>query len=166
MKALSAPFDELEYEIRPDGFIYVPQALTLKRLNSVIGIGRWGLLLINASTEERDADISKVYYDGALMIRNCFVSRSIGESQFSKKNANTSKASALEAAKSDCRQRCCKDLGIATDSWNPSFIRKWQKENAVRVFVDNNGKKSVAWRRKDVDAFWNETGLVPNTPTP
>lgn len=165
MRSLSASFDDMDYEIRPDGFIYLPAALTLQRLNNVIGLGQWGLLLINASDEERTADVTKVYYDGALMVRNCFVSRSCGESQYSKKNANQSKASALEAAKTDCRQRCGKDLGIGTDAWNPSFTRRWQADHAIRVYVNDRGEQKVLWRRKDLEPFWNETGLVPNTPT-
>jgi hypothetical protein len=165
MTKLSASFDDMDFEIRPDGFIYLPAALTLQRLNNVIGLGQWGLLLINASEEERNADVTKVYYDGALMVRNCFVSRSCGESQYSKKNANQSRASALEAAKTDCRQRCGKDLGIGTDAWSPSFTRRWQRDHAIRVYVNDNGQNKVLWRRKDLDPFWNETGPVPTTPT-
>lgn len=166
MKALCAPFGDEEYEIRPDGFIYIPQSITLKRLNDVIGIGKWALTLINNGKDEVATDQFKVFFDGALIIRSCFVSRAVGESSYSRKNQNSSWASAFEAAKSDCRQRCCKDLGIANDAWNPTFMRRWKKEFAIRVFVkgDNNENK-VIWRRRDVEPFWNETGEVPTTPT-
>lgn len=162
MKALSAPFDDDEYEIRSDGYIYIPQVLTLQRLNQVIGIGKWSLLLINNGKDEIAKDQYKVFYDGAMVIRDCFVSRSVGEAQYSRNNKNQSWASAFEAAKSDCRQRCCKDLGIANDAWNPSFIRRWQKEHAIKVFVEENGQKKTVWRRKDLDPFYNETGPVPS----
>lgn len=165
MQKLSAPFDDLEYEIRPDGYIYVPQSITLKRLNDVLGIGRWGLTLIGARQQDLGNEQAKVFYDGAMVVRGCFVSRSCGEAHYSLKNKNQSWASALESAKTDCRQRCCKDLGIANDAWNPSFIRGWQKKHAVKVFVKKDDKKEIAWRRKDVDPFWNEVGPVPNTPT-
>jgi hypothetical protein len=111
-------------------------------------------------------DQFKVFYDGALMIRGGFVSRSCGEAQYSRRNQNQSWASALEAAKSDCRVRCCKDLGIDSDSRNPSFVRRWQKEHGIRVLVrDDQGRNSVVWRRKDIDPFWNEVGPAPTGPT-
>lgn len=166
MRDLAAPFDDLDYEITPQGFIYLPQAVSLKRLNDVIGIGNWGLLLINANHQLIKDGLTKVFFDGALLIRKCFVSRAVGEASYSEKNNNQSIASALEAAKSDCRQRCCKDLGIATDAWTPSFIRRWQKEHAIRVMVaDFNGKQTVAWRRKDLEPFHNEVSLAPDKPT-
>lgn len=166
MKALCAPFADEEYEIRPDGFIYIPQSITLKRLNDVIGIGKWALTLINNGKDEVSPGQFKVFFDGALIIRSCFVSRAVGESSYSRSNQNSSWASAFEAAKSDCRQRCCKDLGIANDAWNPTFMRRWKKDHAIRVFVkDASGESKVVWRRKDVEPFWNESGEVPNTPT-
>ena len=165
MKALTAPFADLDYEITPQGFIYLPQVLSLQRLNTVIGVGRWGLLLINTGSQQMNPTTMKVFYDGALIIRNCFVSRSAGEATYSTNNGSQSYASALEAAKSDCRQRCCKDLGIASDAWNPSFIREWQKKYAIRVLVkDDSGKTKVLWRRSDLPPFPNETGPVPSGP--
>jgi hypothetical protein len=166
MKNLCAPFNDDEYEIRPDGFIYIPQSITLKRLNDVIGIGKWALTLINNGKDEVSAGQFKVFFDGALIIRGCFVSRAVGESSYSRSNQNSSWASAFEAAKSDCRQRCCKDLGIANDAWNPSFMRKWKAQYATKVFVrDSDGKNKMVWRRKDVEPFWNEVSEVPNTPS-
>lgn len=162
-KNLAAPFVDSDYEIRPDGFIYLPQAIALKRLNEVLGIGRWALLNINAWKQELGVNQAKVFYDGALVVRGSFVARSVGEAQYNLDNKNQSWASALESAKSDCRQRCCKDLGIANDAWTPSFVRRWQKDNAVRVFVKRDGatKNDIVWRRKDVDPFWNEVSEVP-----
>jgi hypothetical protein len=159
-KSLTDPFDDLEYEIRPDGFIYIPQVLTLQRINRVIGVGQWSILLINSGKDEIRKDTFKVFYDGALVIRDCFVSRAVGEASYNRTNNNSSWASAFEAAKSDCRQRCCKDIGIASDAWNPTFIRRWQKEHAIKVWVNDNGQQKCVWRRKDIDPFPNETGPV------
>jgi hypothetical protein len=166
-KALSAPFDDLNYEIRPDGHIYLPQVFGVQRLNEVVGIGNWSLILLERGSEEVDQDKVRIYYDGALIIRGCFVSRATGENQYSKKNAQQSFGSALEAAKSDCRQRCCKDIGIANDAWNPTFIRDWQNKYAIRVAVIkemwNNGsmreKIVPMWRRKDLPQLDRETGI-------
>lgn len=168
-KNLSAPFEDLDYEITPQGFIYLPQALSLKRLNETIGIGQWSLLLINTGSQvinmKDGKQLVKVFYDGALVIRNCFVARAAGEASYSPDNGNQSYATALEAAKSDCRQRCCKDLGIASDAWNPSFIRRWQIDHAVKVWVNKNGSKFTLWRRKDLPPLENEVGIFKVTPT-
>lgn len=167
MSALSAPFDDLEYELTPQGHIYLPQALSAARLNAVLGIGNWSLLLINTGAQEMANGSVKVFYDGALLIRNCFVSRSAGEATYFKDNSQQSYATALEAAKSDCRQRCCKDIGIANDAWNPTFVRRWRKEHGVRVIVkdDKTNKTTVIWRRKDLDPYPNEIGIAPDAPT-
>jgi hypothetical protein len=164
---LMAPFADDEYEIRPDGFIYIPQALIKRRLNEVLGVGQWALVKINDRFEEKKAGVYRIFFDGALMIRGVFASRSVGESMYNETNPNQSWASALEAAKSDTIVRCCKDLGIASEVHQPAFVRAWQKKNAVKVFVKKekaNGVEGtdIAWRRKDVDPFYNETGLVPN----
>lgn len=166
-KDLMHPADAEDYEIRPDGFIYLPAALVRKKLNDVIGIGQWAI--IGQGTRKEDSEKSaRVFYDGILMIRGNYISRSTGESVYSFTNQNQSWASAVEAAKTDCLTRCAKDIGIATEGREPRFIRDWQKTFAVRVFCkdDYTGKIKVFWRRKDVDPFYNETGLVPVNPQP
>jgi hypothetical protein len=173
MSALSEPFNDDEYEIRPDGFIYVPQALYRVRLNKVIGIGQWGLTLFRDKYELVKGELYKIFYDGGLLIRGKFVSRSTGEGTHNKKNPNSSWGMAMESAKSDCMVRCCKDLGIALEIYQPSFVRKWQKEHAIKVLVnwdswETGQKKTVVkamWRRKDVEPFENEIGPVETKPS-
>lgn len=59
-------------------------------------------------------------------------------------------ATALEAAKSNALMRCCKDIGIASELWDPSFNTKWRSTHCVQVWVMNrDGKKRKLWRRKD-----------------
>jgi len=42
-------------------------------------------------------------------------------------------ATALEAAKSNALMRCCKDLGIASELWDPSFVAQWRQKYCVKV---------------------------------
>lgn len=46
--------------------------------------------------------------------------------------------------------RCCKDLGVASELWDPRFIRKWKAANARDVFVEHQGtkRKTKIWLRK------------------
>lgn len=47
--------------------------------------------------------------------------------------------------------RCCKDLGIGSELWDPRFIREFKKKYAQEVWVEHvvNKKKRQIWMRKD-----------------
>ena len=162
---LDEPIDDLNIEIRPDGLIYPPQVYWRDKLNQTFKRGQWALIKHRSS---KDPDRDKVYYDGSLFIRNCFVARATGEAEYHMSNPMQSWASVEESAKSDCLGRCCKDLGIFKELWQPNFVRDWIKKYAVKVFieVEKNGTKktSVSWRRIDSEPYWNEKGIVPDSP--
>jgi hypothetical protein len=58
---------------------------------------------------------------------------------------------ATEGCKSNALMRCCKDLGIASELWDPRYIRTFMKEKAKQVWVEHvvNKKKKQIWIRKD-----------------
>jgi hypothetical protein len=155
---LLASFETKEIEIRPDGLIYLPQTFWRKRLNESFGIGQW-CLIVKSST--KDPNKSKLYLQGILMARGCYVAESVGESEYHEENALQSWASVWESAKSDCITRCCKDLGIASELWQPEFIKAWITDNALKVWI-NTAKKGdpeklkAVWRKKTSEKFWNE----------
>lgn len=47
--------------------------------------------------------------------------------------------------------RCCKDLGVASELWDPRFIRTFVKEHLREVFVEHqvSKKKKKIFLRKD-----------------
>ena len=47
--------------------------------------------------------------------------------------------------------RCCKDLGVASELWDPRWIRKFTAQNAKEVWVEHvvSKKKKKVWIRKD-----------------
>lgn len=147
-----ANVEDNEVEIRPDGLIYYPGIHYRNRLNKAFGPGAWALLPITSFV---DADEMKVFYKGSLFIRGKFVSESIGEQKYIPNNPNTSYATAHEGAKTDCLTRCCKDLGIGAELWNPEFINRWKSEYAVQVWVENQKthKRQQLWRKKDAEPF-------------
>lgn len=152
--ALHAGFDRALIEIRPDGLIYLPQVFWRGRLNQTFGIGQWCLV---PKSQIKDPDHNKLYIEGVLMVRGHYVATAVGEAEYHESNSNQSWASVWESAKSDCITRCCKDLGIASELWQPEFIRKWIDEFAVKVFVtDKSGKRKPQWRKKTAAPFWNE----------
>jgi hypothetical protein len=44
---------------------------------------------------------------------------------------------ATEACKSNALMRCCKDLGIASELWDPRFIREFRKEHCLEVYAEH-----------------------------
>lgn len=81
---------------------------------------------------------------------NRFVGQARGEQQyFSEDGIST----AAEGCKSNALMRCCKDLGIASELWDPRFIRKFMKAHAQQIWVEHvvTKKKKQIWLRKDDD---------------
>ena len=58
---------------------------------------------------------------------------------------------AAEGCKSNALMRCCKDIGIASELWDPRFIRKFIAQNGKEVWVEHvvTKKKKKVWMRKD-----------------
>ena len=48
---------------------------------------------------------------------------------------------ATEACKSNALMRCCKDLGIASELWDPRFIREFKTEHCLEVFAEDTRTK-------------------------
>ena len=58
---------------------------------------------------------------------------------------------AVEGCKSTALRRCCKDLGVASELWDPRFIRKFMSQHAKEVFVEHQvtKKRKKIYLRKD-----------------
>ena len=67
---------------------------------------------------------------------------------------------ATEGCKSNALMRCCKDLGVASELWDPRFIRKFLAEVGKECFVEHQvtKKRRKHWMRKDdtVKYPWKE----------
>ncbi|KAJ3276433.1 hypothetical protein HDV01_005056 [Terramyces sp. JEL0728] len=95
------------------------------------------LAVLNAPINGQDVEVTP---DGhlylpeikeyALFARGRFISQARGEqAYFSEEGIPT----ATEGCKSNALMRCCKDLGIAFELWDPRFIRRFKSENIVMV---------------------------------
>lgn len=164
---LNSPIDPMDIEIRPDGIIYLPEIKYRRVLNRVFGQGSWALhpremrYVENLETRKN----SFVIFRAALFIRGRYAAESTGEMAYHQSNATTTYATALEGAKSNCLMRCCKDLGVASELWDPSFIYEWKAQYAVEVWTKKIGdpkQKKPLWRRFDRPKFdypWRENGI-------
>ncbi|KAI0839936.1 Mgm101p-domain-containing protein [Hypoxylon sp. FL0890] len=141
---LQARLDPDDIEVKPDGIIYLPEIKYRRILNTAFGPGAWGLAPRGQLTVH-DKLVTREY---ALVVHGRFVAQARGEQQyFSEEGVST----AAEGAKSNALMRCCKDLGIASELWDPRFIRKFMKEHAMQVWVEHvtTKKKKQIWLRKD-----------------
>ncbi|KAK4172422.1 putative mitochondrial genome maintenance protein [Triangularia setosa] len=146
---LMAPLDPIDVEMKPDGIIYLPEIKYRRILNRAFGPGAWGL----APRGELVVGEKVVTREYALVVHGRFVAQARGECQyFGEDNIPT----AGEGCKSNALMRCCKDLGIASELWDPRFIREFKKKHCQEIWVEHvaTGKKRKVWTRKDGEPMY------------
>ncbi|EPX72446.1 DNA repair protein [Schizosaccharomyces octosporus yFS286] len=141
---LTAPLSPEDVEIKPDGILYLPEIKYRRILNNAFGPGGWGLAP-RGNTTVTSKSVSREY---ALVCHGRLVSVARGEQTYFDPEGV---ATASEGCKSNALMRCCKDLGVASELWDPRFIRAFKHERCIEVFVENvmTKKKRKLWRRKE-----------------
>ena len=141
---LLAPIDAFDVEIKPDGLLYLPEIKYRRILNKAFGPGGWALMPRSQHHLQGDT-LSREY---ALYAYGRFVAQARGEQQVFEKAGI---ATASEGVKSNALMRCCKDIGIASELWDPIFIQKWKAKFAAERWVEHSRTKSKSrmWRRAD-----------------
>lgn len=121
-----------------ENLLYVEAAFLRDRLDSVIGMGQWALVPRSRWAEpfktNQGKDGSRVYVEGMLLIRGCFVTEAIGEMEYYPHNASQNYGDACEGAETACLRRCCKKLGVGLQAWKKDWGDGWwaRKRNAMR----------------------------------
>jgi len=85
----------------------------------------------------------------ALYCHGRFVAQARGEQDFYGDNI----ATAAEGVKSNAVMRCCKDLGVASELWDPAFIKEFKRDFCHSVYATHasTGQKKMIWKRLDRD---------------
>jgi len=151
---LQALIDPLDIEVKPDGLLYLPEIKYRRILNKAFGPGGWGL----APRSDTNVGPKVVSREYALVCLGRLVGVARGEQDYFDTSGIPT---ATEAVKSNALMRCCKDLGIASELWDPRFIREFKAKHCIEVFAENTTtkKKKKLWRRKDQPKFdypWKE----------
>ncbi|TFB07337.1 Mitochondrial genome maintenance protein MGM101 [Trichoderma ghanense] len=149
-KVLMQPIEEKDIEVKPDGVVYLPEIKYRRRLNEAFGPMGWGLIP-KGEAVVGDTIVTREY---ALIVDGRFVSQAQGENSYFSADQLPS---AVEGCKSNALMRCCKDLGIASELWDPHFIRWFKKNHMEEVWVEHvtTKKKRLQWYRKgDVDVAY------------
>ncbi|KAI9008773.1 mitochondrial genome maintenance MGM101-domain-containing protein [Phycomyces nitens] len=149
--------NENDIEVKPDGMIYLPEIKYRRILNIAFGPGGWGL----APRGEHSISPRNVSREYALVCHGRFVSQARGEQDYFDVSGLPT---ASEGCKSNALMRCCKDLGIASELWDPAFIRKFKKKHCVEVWAEHQvtKRKKKLWRKKDesIDYPFKETSMA------
>jgi len=145
---LQAAIDPLDIEMKPDGMIYLPEIKYRRILNKAFGPGGWGL----APRSETNVGPKLVSREYALVCLGRLVAIARGEQEYFDPSGIPT---ATEGCRSNALMRCCKDLGVASELWDPRFIREFRKEFCVEVYAEHvtTKKKRKLWRRKDQPKF-------------
>ncbi|KAF3407886.1 Mitochondrial genome maintenance protein [Talaromyces pinophilus] len=133
-----------DVEIKPDGIVYLPEIKYRRILNKAFGPGGWGLV----PRSESIVTPKTVTREYALICHGRLVSIARGEQDYFNPDGIPT---ATEGCKSNALVRCCKDLGVASELWDPRWIRKFKAAYTKEVFVEHvvNKRKSKIWIRKD-----------------
>lgn len=83
-----------------------------------------------------------------------FIAQARGECQFFGNDDGI--ATAGEGCKSNALMRCCKDLGVASELWDPRYIRDFKKKYGQEIWVEHvaTKKKRQIWVRKGDDPMY------------
>ena len=143
VQVLTQPIEETDVEIKPDGIIYLPEVRYRKILLRAFGPGGWCLVPKGPHTLTGPT-LSREY---ALYCEGRFISQARGSASISSFN---NPALASESVRSNALMRCCKDLGIADELWDPLFVARWKKQYAIkRTFNDPSGRSKVIWSKRE-----------------
>jgi len=141
---LLQPLEANDIEIKPDGLLYLPEIKYRRILNKAFGAGSWGLV----PRSETIVTSSLVTREYGLICNGQLVGVARGEQDYFN---DTGIPTATEGCKSNALMRCCKDLGIGSELWDPVFIKKYKETQCIDKFVEHiaTKKKKKIWLRKD-----------------
>ncbi|KAF2133505.1 Mgm101p-domain-containing protein [Dothidotthia symphoricarpi CBS 119687] len=144
-ETLLAPLAHDDVEVKPDGIIYLPEIKYRRILNRAFGPGGWGL----APRGESIVTAKLVTREYGLVVQGRLVSIARGEQQYFDPEGIPT---ATEGCKSNSLMRCCKDLGIASELWDPRFIREFTNKMTKEVWVEHTltkKKRKIVLRKDD-----------------
>ncbi|RMZ71676.1 mitochondrial genome maintenance [Pyrenophora seminiperda CCB06] len=148
-ETLLAPLTQDDVEVKPDGIIYLPEIKYRRILNKAFGPGGWGL----APRGESIVTAKVVTREYGLIVQGRLVSIARGEQQYFDPDGIPT---ATEGCKSNALMRCCKDLGIASELWDPRFIREFTSKMTKEVWVEHAStkkKRKIVLRKDDTAKY-------------
>lgn len=151
-KILYEKVNPKDVEIKPTGQIYLPWGWYQTKLREVFGF-EWELF-----------PGGKANMVGRLVIREWWLiiqgkpyGNAFGECDYIANNPVMTYGDAIEGTKSNATTRLCKGLGMASELWNPTWVKNWIAEYA-ETYID---KGKIRWRKKDTTKKKTKTPKAP-----
>ena len=160
-QALAAPFPPEAVSIKPQAaaVLYIGHSQLRQRMNKVLGIGQWTLFPAWSEPRKRERMLTQFY---RLYVRGAYAAECYAEAELIEHNDQMSWSDVMEALESNGIMRTLKKFGVGLQVWDPNHNAAFVADHCMKVFLKTrDGKVTVAWRRKDAQPFWNETGPVP-----
>jgi hypothetical protein len=143
-QVLSTPVNELDVEIKPDGPLYLPEVRYRRILLTAFGPGGW-CLVPRGPHSIVDGILSREY---ALYASGRLISIARGAALI---QGHSNAAASSESVRSNALMRCCKDLGVASELWDPSYVTKWKDRYAAKKsFTDRYGNTKYVFTNKNL----------------
>ncbi|KAH6690485.1 mitochondrial genome maintenance MGM101-domain-containing protein [Plectosphaerella plurivora] len=142
---LTKPLNVADIEVKPDGIVYLPEIKYRRILNAAFRPGGWAVVP-RGDPIIHDRVVTREH---ALVVDGRFIAQAQGENTFFNQEGIPA---AVEACKSNALMRCCKDIGIASELWDPVFIREFRRQHARQVWCEHvvNKTKRQLWHKVGV----------------
>lgn len=117
-----------------DNLIYIQHSALRGRLNSVLGLGQWALVVreswnepfVTRGTKDKPPqDGVRVYVRSMMLVRGCYVGESVGDMDYYPGNAAQNYGDAFEGAKTAAFRRCAKEFGVGVQAWDKHWCEAW-----------------------------------------
>jgi hypothetical protein len=126
-KALQADFGDEDFQTGAGGkqdLIYIEHAALRDRMNTVLGLGQWAIIVRDTWREEKGNAVS-VYVRAMLIVRGAYVAEAVGDMAYYTNNAAQNYGDAFEGAKTAAFRRCAKEFGIGLQAWRKEWCKGW-----------------------------------------
>lgn len=112
-----------------ENLLYIEHAALRDRLNTVLGLGQWAVIVRETWNEpfktQAGKDAVRVYARGMLLVRGAYVGEAVGEMEYFPHNAGQNYGDAFEGAKTAAFRRCAKEFGIGLQAWRKDWGDGW-----------------------------------------
>lgn len=129
---LTAEFADVDFlpgAAGKENLIYIQHSALRGRLNSVLGLGQWALVVRESWNEDfttqKGVKGVRVYVRAMMLVRGCYVAEAVGDMDYFPGNAAQNYGDAFEGSKTAAFRRCAKEFGVGVQAWDRHWCDAW-----------------------------------------
>lgn len=129
---LTADFADADFRSGAAGkenLIYIEHAALRDRMNSVLGLGQWAIIVRDTWNEDFETGKGvkgvRVYARAMLLVRGCYVGEAVGDMDYWPSSGQQNYGDAFEGSKTAAFRRCAKEFGIGLQAWRKEWCEGW-----------------------------------------